>query len=137
MIKKARVDWIKGYLLEGHTDSGKTVMMDTGKGANDASPAELLLQALAGCTMMDCCLIVSKARKHLDKFWVDVEADEAQTQPKVYKKIHLTFNFISPDLDKETAERAIKLSKEKYCRIHAMLHGNVVISSSYNLNKNS
>jgi putative redox protein len=135
MLKTARVDWIKGYLLEGHTESGKTVIMDTGEGAVAASPAELILQTLAGCTMMDCYLIITKARKHLEKFWVDIKADEAETQPKVYRKIHLTFNFISPDLDNLTAERAIKLSEEKYCRVHAMLHGNVEITSSYNLNK--
>ena len=136
MVKKARVNWIKDFLLEGHTDSGKTVKMDTGKNAVAASPAELILQALAGCTMMDCHLIISKSRIKLDKFWIELEADEAETEPKVYRKIHIIYNFISPDLDSATAERAIKLSEEKYCRVHAMLHGNVVMTSSYNLNKN-
>jgi putative redox protein len=136
MIKTAEVNWIDNYKLEGHTGSGKTVIMDTGENAVAASPAELLLQALTGCTMMDCYLIITKSRKQLEKFWVNVEAYEAETEPRVYKKIHLTYNFISTDLDSATVERAIKLSEEKYCRVHAMLKGNVEMSSSYNLNRN-
>lgn len=137
MIKTAKVNWIENFLLEGYTSSGKVVKMDTGENAIAASPAELILQALAGCTMMDIYSIISKSRKNIERFWVDVKADEAETEPRVFKSVHLTYNFISPDLDNATAERAIKLSEEKYCRIHAMLHGNVVITSSYNLNKNN
>lgn len=135
MIKKATVNWIEGYKLEGLTDNGKTVIMDTGENAAAASPAQLLLQSLAGCTMMDCVLIIAKSRKKLEKFWVDVEADEAETHPKIYTKIHLTYNFIGKDLDAPTVERAIKLSEETYCRVHAMLNSKAKITSSYNLNK--
>ena len=135
MIKKASVNWIGGYKLEGLTDNGKQVTMDTGENASAASPAQLLLQALAGCTMMDCVLIISKSRKKLEKFWVDVEAEETQTHPKIYTKIHLTYNFIGKDLDAATVERAIKLSEETYCRVHAMLNVKSKITSSYNLNK--
>lgn len=135
MIKTAKVKWIKDYLLEGYTDSGQTVKMDTGENAAAASPADLILQALAGCTMMDCVLIITKARKHIDKFRVDVKAEEAETEPRVFTKIHLTYNFIGSDLNEALIERAIKLSEEKYCRVHAMLRGNVEMTSSYNLNK--
>ena len=131
----ARVDWIEGMRLEGKTASGQTVLMDTGPGASSASPAELLLQAVAGCTAMDCAMIIEKSRKKIDKFWVDVTADEAETHPKVYAKIHLTYNFFGSELTDAIVERAIKLSEEKYCRVHAMLHKSTVITSSYNLNK--
>ena len=131
----ARVDWIEGMKLEGKTASGQTVLMDTGPGAIAASPAELLLQALAGCTAMDCAMIIEKSRKKIDRFWVDVSAREAETQPKVYTKIHLTYNFYGSGLTDAIVERAIKLSEEKYCRVHAMLHKAAVITSSYNLNK--
>lgn len=135
MIKTARVDWIDGYRLEGKTDTGKTVIMDTGENAVAASPAQLLLQALAGCTMMDCVLIISKARKKIEKFWVDVAAEECGSHPNIFNKIHVTYNFTGSELDDATVERAIKLSEEKYCRIHAMLDKAAEITSSYNLNK--
>jgi putative redox protein len=135
MTKTAKVTWIENYKLEGLTDNGKTVMMDTGENAVAASPAQLLLQALAGCTMMDCVLIITKARKTIDKFRVDVTAEEAETHPKVFTKIHVTYNFTGSDLDKDIVERAIKLSEEKYCRVHAMLSKSSEITSSYNINK--
>lgn len=135
MNKTARVNWIDGNKLEGTTDNGKTVMMDSGENASAASPAQLLLQALAGCTMMDCVLIIGKARKKIDKFWVDVSAEETDEHPKIFTKFHLTYNFNGSELDSDVIERAIKLSEEKYCRVHAMLQKAAKISSSYNLNK--
>jgi putative redox protein len=136
MIKTARIDWIENFKLEGHTDNGFTVMMDSGEGAVAASPAQLLLQALAGCTMMDCVLILTKARKVIHKFWIDVTAEEADEHPKVFSKVHLTFNFTGINLDNASVERAIKLSEEKYCRIQAMLRPKTEITSSYNINNN-
>ncbi len=134
MIKKAKVDWLEGYRLEGHTDNEKIVLMDSGEHATAASPAQLLLQSLAGCTMMDCVLIFTKARKHLKKFNVDIEAEEAEAIPRVYKKIHLKYNIESDDLNPEDVKRAIELSEEKYCRVHAMLDGKVELTSSFILN---
>ena len=131
---KARINWIENYKLEGLTENLKTVNMDTGADASAASPAQLVLQALAGCTMMDCFLIISKSRKKIDKFWIDVDAEEAETHPKIFTRIHLTYNFTGKDLDRDVVERAIKLSEEKYCRVHAMLNKSAVLTSSYNLN---
>ena len=130
---KAKVSWIKNFELVGHTNSGHTVKMDSGQNATAASPAELLLQSLAGCSMMDCILIIGKSRKNIRNFWVEVEAEEAETYPRVYKKIHLSYNFISDELDDSTAERAIKLSREKYCKVYAMLHNSVDITYSFNI----
>ena len=132
---KAKVNWIKNYLLEGETNNGKKVIMDHGNNTSGASPAQLILQALAGCTMMDCILIFGKTRKHLEKFWVDIEAEEAEDYPKVFTKIHLTYNIIGKDFTEKEIERAIDLSEKKYCRVHAMLEGKVKITSSYKLIK--
>jgi putative redox protein len=138
MKKTAKVEWLgEGFRLEGLTDKGKTVKMDTGEGAVAASPAELLLQALAGCTMMDCVLILTKSRKKPERFWVEVEAEEAETHPKVFTKIHLTYNFTGDNLDPVSVERAIKLSEENYCRVHAMLSGKTGLSSSYKIHRSS
>jgi len=135
MLKKAIIKWAEGYKLEGTTDNGKTVLMDSGDNSIAASPAQLLLQALAGCTMMDCVLIIAKSRKKLERFWVDVEAEEANTHPKIFTKIHLTYHFTGKELDASTVERAIKLSEDTYCRVHAMLKSRSEITSSYKLNE--
>jgi putative redox protein len=136
MKKTARVDWLgEGFKLEGSTDNGKKVTMDTGEGAVAASPAQLLLQALAGCTMMDVVLILVKSRKKPDKFWIELEAEETEKHPKVFPKIHLTYNFKGAALDDASVERAIKLSEENYCRIHAMLKCSSELTSSYIIHK--
>lgn len=135
MTKTARVDWIEGFKIAGKTDNGKTVMMDSGENAVAASPAHLLLQSLAGCTMMDCVLIIGKSRKKIDKFWIDITAEEVEEHPKIFNKMHVTYNFFGNELDSAIVERAIKLSEEKYCRVHAMLSKSSEITSSYNLNK--
>jgi putative redox protein len=132
---RARVSWIKNNELEGLTASGHKVKMNSGPQSESASPAELLLQSLAGCSMMDCVLIITKSRKRLEKFWVEIEAEEAETFPKVYTAIHLTYYFSGPDLTDELIRRAIGLSREKYCKIYAMLHKSVNITSSYTLNE--
>jgi len=130
---KAKINWIKDYLLEGETNNGKKVIMDHGVNTTAASPAQLVLQALAGCTMMDIVLILSKSRKQIEKFWVDVDAEEAKDFPKVFTTIHLRYNIKGKELSAREVERSIELSEKKYCRVHAMLEGKVKITSSYNL----
>ncbi len=138
MKKTAKIKWLgEGFALEGSTDNGKIVKMDTGEGAIAASPAQLILQALAGCTMMDVVLILTKSRKKPEKFWVELVAEEAETHPKVFTKIHLKYNFTGSLLDSSSVERAIKLSEENYCRLHAMLKGSAELSSSYQIHNNS
>lgn len=133
MVKTASVRWIEDFELVGQNERGHKLKMDTGSNAVAASPSVLLLQALAGCTMMDCILILTKARKKPEKFRVDIEAEEAETHPKVFTKIHLIYNFTGSALDSPVIERAIRLSEQKYCRIHAMLSGKVNITSSYKI----
>ncbi|MGA2667990.1 MAG: OsmC family protein [Ignavibacteria bacterium] len=135
---KAKINWLHDFRMEGQTESANIVHMDSvpkGEKSAGASPSELILQALAGCTMMDIVIMVSKAKKKIEKFWIDVDADIADDFPKIFTKIHLTYNLLSPDLDDATLERAIKLSEDKYCRVHAMLAKTVNITSSYKIEK--
>ena len=95
---KAKVNWINKFQLEGETATGHTITMDSKPAGNHSkgpTPKELILQAVAGCTMMDVVLIIEKSRKLLDKFWVDIDAELAPEHPKTFTKIHLTYNFIS------------------------------------------
>lgn len=133
MIKTATVNWIEKLKLEGRTDNGKIVMMDSGETAAAASPAQLILQALAGCTMMDCVVIFVKQRKEFKKFWVDIEAEEAEKNPKVFTSVNLKYNIVSSDLTDADVKRAIELSEEKFCRVHAMLSPKVKLTSSFEI----
>ena len=133
-----KINWVSKLYLEGSTATGHTVKMDSapaGMETNGPTPKELLLQALAGCTMMDVVTILEKSRKHLDKFWIDVEAELAKEHPKVFTKINLKYNFLGEDLDESTIKRAIDLSRERYCAIYNVLKNQVDITCSYEINK--
>lgn len=133
---KATVQWIEKEFLVGTTERAVKVPMESAPEdvtPRGPTPKELILQALAGCTLIDVVSIILKSRKHLEKCRVDVEAEVADEIPRVYTKIHLVYHFKSPDLDSKVAERAIELSREKYCSVTAMLRASVPITSSYHI----
>jgi putative redox protein len=133
---KAKINWISNFHLEGETQTGHTITMDSkpaGTHSKGPTPKELILQSVAGCTMMDVVLIIQKSRKQLDKFWVDVDSEITAEHPKMFSKIHLIYNFIGKELDSALIERAINLSRDKYCGVYNMLKDKVDITYSYNI----
>lgn len=136
---KTRLNWVENFHLEGTTNTGHIVQMDSapaGKASEGPTPKELLLQALAGCTMMDVVLILEKSRKTLEKFWIDVEGELAKEHPRVFTKIHLKYNFVAQNLDINTVKRAIELSRNQYCAISSMLKKAVEITYSFEIFEN-
>jgi putative redox protein len=122
---KAKVHWKEKLHLEGETETGHKVIMDSVPGGGNSlgpSPKELVLQGLAGCTMMDVAVILQKQRKELKKFRIDLEAELANQHPKIFTNINLKYNFVSSNLDEETARKAIELSRDKYCAVYNMLN---------------
>jgi putative redox protein len=133
---KTKVNWVNKFYLEGETGTGHIVKMDSaaaGAETKGPTPKELLLQALAGCTMMDVAVILEKSRKHMEKFWIDVEAELAAEHPRIFTLIHLKYNFIGKDLDDNSVKRAIELSKEKYCAISNLFKKEVDLTYSYEI----
>jgi len=133
-----KVNWVTKFYLEGETNTGHSVKMDSaaaGAETKGPAPKELLLQALAGCTMMDVAVILEKSRKQMDKFWIDVDAELANEHPRVFTKIHLKYNFVGKDLDENSVKRAIELSNEKYCAISNVLKPAVELTYSYEIKK--
>lgn len=122
---KARAKWVEGMAFMGEAGSGHAVMMD---GAPDHGgrnigirPMELLLIGLAGCTGFDVVSILKKGREAVTGCEVEVEAERAASDPKVFTKIHLAYRITGKGLSQAKAERAVTLSKEKYCSASIML----------------
>ena len=69
---------------------------------------------------MDVLGILRKKRKHIDKFWIDISGERAETHPKVMKNVHLVYNLVSPDAEENDLIRAVELSQDKYCSVSAM-----------------
>lgn len=122
---KARAKWVEGMAFMGEAGSGHAVMMD---GAPDYGgrnigirPMEMLLIGLAGCTGFDVVSILKKGREVVTGCEVEVEAERAASDPKVFTKIHLRYRITGKGLAYAKAERAVTLSKEKYCSASIML----------------
>lgn len=132
---KARVTWLDGMAFVGESGSGHAVVMD---GAPDNGgrnigirPMEMLLIGLGGCTAFDVVLILKRAREPVTDCTVEVSAERAETDPKVFTKIHLDYTLRGTGLAPAKVERAIKLSKEKYCSASIMLAATAEMTHSW------
>jgi putative redox protein len=123
---KTKIDcaWKQDYTFEAEVNGFK-VMMDTlpasGGGNNGPRPKPLVLAALAGCTGMDVVLVLKKMRVELEYFNISVEGEEREEHPKYYHKIHVIYELKGKHLDMEKAEKAVILSRDKYCAVFALL----------------
>ena len=122
---KARVKWVDGMMFVGESGSGHAVVMDGApeSGGRDLGirPMEMLLLGLGGCTAFDVVLILKRGREPVTDCAVEIEAERAETDPKVFTRIHLLYTLTGRALSPAKVERAIKLSKEKYCSASIML----------------
>ena len=122
---KARVKCVEGVSFVGESQSGHAVVIDGapeyGGRNRGMRPMELVLLGTAACTAFDVVLILKKARQPIADCSVDAEAERASTEPKVFTKIHLRYMVAGRGLDPKQVERAVKLSKDKYCSATAML----------------
>ncbi len=108
----------------GKADSNHWVVMDGSKAAGGdaaaASPKELLLFALGGCTGFDVVEILRKRRVDVRSFDVVIDADVADEPPRVIREVRLTYRLEGAIAASEI-ERAVRLSQDKYCSVSAML----------------
>lgn len=131
---KARAKWVEGMAFMGEAGSGHAVIMDGAPeygGRNiGIRPMEMLLIGLAGCTGFDVVQILKKGREAVTGCEVDVEAQRASEDPKVFTKIHIAYRVSGRGLSQAKAERAVTLSKEKYCSASIMLGATAEMSTS-------
>ena len=132
---KARVKLIEGVSFVGQSASGHTVVMDGppdfgGKNLG-IRPMEMLLIGMGGCSAADVVHILRKARQQVTDCVADLSAERADTDPKVFTKIHLHFTIAGKALDPKRVEQAVKLSAEKYCSASIMLGKVVAITHDF------
>lgn len=122
---KVRVRWIEPMGFLGESGSGHAVYMDGAPelGGSDLGPRpmELLLLGMGGCTSFDVVHILKKARQQVVDCDAQIEAERADTDPKVFTKIHIHFKVSGHQLSEKHVSRAISLSAEKYCSASIML----------------
>jgi len=122
---KARIKWIEGVSFAGQSESGHSVVMDGPPDAGGKNlgvrPMEMLLLGMGGCTAFDVVHILRKSRQPITDCVAEIDAERANTDPKVFTRIHVHFIISGKGLDPRRVEQAVTLSSEKYCSASIML----------------
>ena len=123
----AHSEWKNGQLFEGIAENENTVLFDADPAhTHGPSPMEAVLMALCGCTSVDVVSILKKKRQPLTGLRVSATAEQAETAPRVFTRIKLTY-AMSGKLSRKSVEDAVALSKNKYCSVSKMLEKSVAI----------
>ena len=128
----AKAIWIDNERYLGEASSRHAIVMDTASEKSASSPMELVLIALCGCTASDVVGILKKKREPFTHLEVRAVGERASGYPAVYKEIKLIYR-IGGKVSRKAVEDAVRLSKEKYCSVSAMLEKTAKISSEIEL----
>ena len=122
---KARIQWVQDAMFVAESGSGHAVVIDgpaDGGGRNlGVRPMELVLMGVGGCTAYDVVHILRKARQPVVRCVAELSAERAESEPKVFTKIHVRFVVTGQGLTEAAVKRAVGLSAEKYCSASIML----------------
>lgn len=123
---KSRIDcaWKQGMAFEADVNGFKIPLdADPAVGGTNTGPRPkpLTLVSLAGCTGMDVISILKKMRVEPDYFNIAVEGDMMEEHPKYYHKIHVIYELKGKEIDIEKVEKAVNLSRDRYCGVYALL----------------
>ena len=134
---KARIKLVDGMTFLAESGSGHGVVVDAAPdigGRNlGARPMELVLMGTGACSAVDVVLILRRARQPITDCEVLVESERAAEDPKVFTRIHLRYIVTGKGLAQPQVERAIKLSKEKYCSATIMLAKTAEVTFDYEI----
>ena len=135
---KARIQWVEGAQFVAESGSGHAVVIDgpaEGGGRNlGMRPMEMVLMGVGSCTAYDVVHILKKARQPVLRCVAELTAERAETEPKVFTKIHVHFIVSGRGLSEAAVKRAVDLSAEKYCSASIMLgRAGVEITHDYRI----
>jgi putative redox protein len=135
---ECKVRWTgEGMAFLAETGSNHLVAMDgapDGGGRNLAPrPMEIVLVGTGGCTAYDVVVILKKSGQDVRGCEVALRAERAETDPKVFTKIHMHFNVRGRALKRNLVEHAIRLSHEKYCSASSMLGKTAEITTGFEI----
>ena len=134
---KARIKWIENVAFVGETESGHSLVMDGSPEAGGRNlgprPMETVLIGTGACSAFDVIHILKKSREPVTDCVVELSAERAETDPKVFTKIHFHFLVTGNQLDHVKVARAIQLSAEKYCSATAMMAKSATISHDFEI----
>jgi putative redox protein len=134
---KARIKWLEDRTFVGQSGSGHQLILGVAGKPGSPSPGpsamELVLIGTGGCSAFDVVHILEKGRHTVTDCVVELDAERAENDPKVFTRIHMHFVIKGCGLKREAVERAIRLSAEKYCSASAMLSKTARITHDFEI----
>jgi putative redox protein len=129
-----KLQWRDGLKFTVEVAEGRKLELNSVEEMGQAfTPMELFLVALAGCTAMDVQWIMSRQKQKVDKFEILARGTRREEDPRYYEKIELEYIIHGPGIKRNAVERAIRLSQERYCSVHAMLRDSVKLNTCYTI----
>ena len=132
---KARIKWVENVTFLGETESGHALVMDGAAEAGGRNlgprPMETVLMGTGACSAFDVILILKKGRERVTDCVIELSAERAMIDPKVFTSIHFHFIVTGVGLNSDKVARAIKLSAETYCSATAMLAKTAIVTHDF------
>jgi putative redox protein len=127
----ATLTWQGEHRFEAHSRSGHRVITESvGRpGHQAASPMELLLVAVAGCTAIDVVSILEKMREPFSALQVEILGHRAESHPKYFTSMEITYRLRGRGVNHGKVERAVELSHSTYCSAVASLRPDCSITT--------
>jgi len=124
MKKSIELNWLEDLVFEVDSE-GHKIMIDADKEnlgkPRGMRPKSLMMVSLAGCTAIDVVDILNKMRVGIEGLSIKVDGNIRDELPKDYLSMHVTYVFKGKDLPVDKLQRAVELSKDKYCGVSATL----------------
>ncbi|TXI73287.1 MAG: OsmC family protein [Dokdonella sp.] len=135
---ECKVKWVSdGMSFLAETGSSHTLVMDSAPEAGGRNlaprPMELLLAGAGGCSAFDVVLILKKGRHAITGCEVSLQAERAESEPRVFTRIHYHFRVRGKQLKREAVARAIELSRDRYCSASIMLGKTAEITHDFEI----
>lgn len=133
---QAKVVWQKKLSFTGEVEGFQVPLgahPDFGGDDDGFRPMQLIGLGIAGCTAMDVISILEKKRQVITAFEVEIDGEQAEDHPRVFTRLQIRYLISGDDVDEKAVERAIELSKTKYCPAQAMFQDIVPIELSYEI----
>jgi len=134
---KARIKWVEDRTFVGEAGTGHKIVFGNAFGPEGQKPGpsamELVLIGTGGCTAFDVIHILEKGREAVEDVIVELDADRAEQDPKVFTRVHMHFVVKGKGLAPAKVERAIALSAEKYCSASAMIAKTAAITHDFEI----
>src|SRR5690625_3992621 len=126
----------QGFRFSDEPDNRRQIEIDDTSGSHatsHAGPMQLVATAVGGCSAIDLVDILTKGRQQIDSFEIEVDAERAESVPRVFTSIHIHFK-LTGNLDVQTVRQTDELTFDKHCPVSKMLETSVTIDASFSVN---